>query len=179
MDKYVVSPSDRFWHVFDEQHAVDFREDELFLCHMRPWYKDPKKSQLISPHTGPYFNLPTLRRQTLAEAITKTTLPVELRFSGHRVGGTHRYSGRDAADMGSQSRDITDLSCRLELDRDDLRLQLWMRASPLHAAGRQQPDPNDRPEARYELPIPFDEVQLVLDLRPSEYRAFRERVAQS
>ena len=81
--------------------------------------------------------------------------------------------------MGSQSRDITDLSCRLELDRDDLRLQLWMRASPLHAAGRQQPDPNDRPEARYELPIPFDEVQLVLDLRPSEYRAFRERVAQS
>jgi hypothetical protein len=37
MDQYFVALSDSIWYVFDEQYAVELREIELALCHMRPW----------------------------------------------------------------------------------------------------------------------------------------------
>ena len=54
-----------------------------------------------------------------------------------------------------------------------------MRASPLHTVGKEKADPNDRPESRYDLPIPLTEVPLALDMRPSEARAFEKRLGRA
>ena len=175
MEKHYTEAGET-WFIFEEEHAVVFREKELALMRLHLWRKSRHKKH--QPSSGPYFNLPTLRRDALADCVKNATFPVELRFSGKRVGGTRLYSGYGAADMGSQSRSITDLTCRLDLDQDQLWLKLWMRASPLHTIGKEQADQSDLPETRYELPIPLGEVPLVLDLRPSEERAFRKRLEQ-
>jgi hypothetical protein len=149
----------------------------LAILRLHLWKQHKDKEH--QPTSGPYFKLPTLKRAVLANCCTQSTFPVELRFAGKRVGGTHLYSGYAAADMGSQSRDITALICRLELAENRLWLRLRIRASPLHTVGEETSDPNDRPESRYDFAIPVTELPLVMDMRPSEAQAFEKRLGQA